>query len=93
MPYGQGHPLEPLVEDTDPMIETYSDESDLLAEQGKNTWFALVACVVYQIPLASQSIWQDSTLAGNHPFFNQKMGMFKQSQVAILHHDTIQLDL
>ncbi|KAF7430965.1 hypothetical protein PC9H_006680 [Pleurotus ostreatus] len=93
---GRDHPLEPLVDDTDPMIKTYNEELELLAAQGKNTWFT--APWLYADLFSKTQHWREFD-----PFFSQKMDMFKQSRVAILQlaktmkelevdHDMIQTD-
>ncbi|KAJ8695347.1 Hairy/enhancer-of-split with YRPW motif protein 2, variant 2 [Pleurotus ostreatus] len=102
---GRDHPLEPLVDDTDPMIKTYNEELELLAAQGKNTWFTApwlyAECYLYYLLrslFSKTQHWREFD-----PFFSQKMDMFKQSRVAILQlaktmkelevdHDMIQTD-
>ncbi|TFY78242.1 hypothetical protein EWM64_g5774 [Hericium alpestre] len=82
---GRDHPLEPIEEDGEPLVDEYNEELARLAEDKRNTWFTApwlyAECYLYRFfrsYVAKTKHWRNYD-----PFLAQKQKTFQASGTAI----------
>ncbi|TFK37640.1 hypothetical protein BDQ12DRAFT_685038 [Crucibulum laeve] len=83
---GRDHPLEPIPADGELHVNVYNSELDILAKDGRNTWFTapwlFAECYLYR--LLRSFFVQTEHWRSHDPFFDQKIKTFQQSRTSIL---------